>query len=504
LVLYIEGGGGIQVAGLDPLTGKTLWHEDASPGDTTGGVAPNLAVSGSTVAFLSAIDNSTGSSQLVGVDAATGHRLWHTPTGAFYDWPAPCADAARDICTTGSLGSSQETLALRFQASDGVPAGAVTITQSGGGRRIGPDLYDPGVRSPEAMVAVSGDSVAWDKPLDSVFAQGDSTDWGWSFIRVPAAGLFVGSVGGPPVSTTATSGVIDLARDQTAGFRISDGSVAWQDPGTWFACGQLPCPGQGLGDGIPTMGLRLRATGTVTSDTTGTLTLSPGGTVTLEGFDLATGKTIWSYDAGSNADLLDQLPPVIGSEVVALPATSGGGMVALNLATGKAAPVSPTAAGWCGSSVQYKTKVPYPKPGGGSLYERSAFSGYEPCDASGDSAAFPAKVPSFAGVTVDGLTVTSDSSEVAATPTVSLSHPLRSQVLGAAGERIIYSYEMYANDARTSVSVATIEFAAAPAGTALTWTEQGAYLDGFDGADAPRLREGGTAEMLDGLAKYLA
>jgi len=71
-------------------------------------------------------------------------------------------------------------------------------------------------------------------------------------------------------------------------------------------------------------------------------------------------------------------------------------------------------------------------------------------------------------------------------------------------QRIIYSYEMYANDARISVSVATIEFAATAEGTALTWTEQGAYLDGFDGDQASELRRGGTAEMLDGLAKYLA
>ena len=71
-------------------------------------------------------------------------------------------------------------------------------------------------------------------------------------------------------------------------------------------------------------------------------------------------------------------------------------------------------------------------------------------------------------------------------------------------QRIIYSYEMYANDARISVSVATIEFAATAEGTALTWTEQGAYLDGFDGDQAPRLRQGGTEEMLEGLAKYLA
>jgi uncharacterized protein YndB with AHSA1/START domain len=70
-------------------------------------------------------------------------------------------------------------------------------------------------------------------------------------------------------------------------------------------------------------------------------------------------------------------------------------------------------------------------------------------------------------------------------------------------QRIVYSYEMYANDVRISVSVATIEFAKSGDGTALTWTEQGAYLDGIDGAEAPALRQGGTAEMLDGLARYL-
>ena len=71
-------------------------------------------------------------------------------------------------------------------------------------------------------------------------------------------------------------------------------------------------------------------------------------------------------------------------------------------------------------------------------------------------------------------------------------------------QRIIYSYEMYADGARISVSVATIDFSQVADGTALTWTEQGAYLDGFDGADAPLLRAEGTSAMLDALAKYLA
>src|SRR5215469_2646395 len=72
------------------------------------------------------------------------------------------------------------------------------------------------------------------------------------------------------------------------------------------------------------------------------------------------------------------------------------------------------------------------------------------------------------------------------------------------GDRIIYSYEMYADGTRISVSVATIEFAETSDGAALTWTEQGSYLDGFDGSGAAQLRSEGTAEMLDGLEKYLA
>ena len=71
-------------------------------------------------------------------------------------------------------------------------------------------------------------------------------------------------------------------------------------------------------------------------------------------------------------------------------------------------------------------------------------------------------------------------------------------------QRIIYSYEMYADGTRISVSVATIELAATTGGTALTWTEQGTYLDGFDGPQAPQLRQEGTAAMLDGLAKHLS
>lgn len=68
------------------------------------------------------------------------------------------------------------------------------------------------------------------------------------------------------------------------------------------------------------------------------------------------------------------------------------------------------------------------------------------------------------------------------------------------GERIIWSYEMYLGETRISVSVATVQLRPEGAGTRLIFTEQGAFLDGFDD---PSLREHGTGELLDALGAEL-
>ena len=69
------------------------------------------------------------------------------------------------------------------------------------------------------------------------------------------------------------------------------------------------------------------------------------------------------------------------------------------------------------------------------------------------------------------------------------------------GERFIHTYEMHLDDARISVSVATVELeATAGGGTKLTMTEQGVFLDDLD---TPAAREHGTGELLDTLAAHL-
>ncbi|MDX8037163.1 SRPBCC family protein, partial [Lentzea sp. BCCO 10_0856] len=67
-------------------------------------------------------------------------------------------------------------------------------------------------------------------------------------------------------------------------------------------------------------------------------------------------------------------------------------------------------------------------------------------------------------------------------------------------QRIVSTYTMHANDKRTSVSLATVEFDQQDDKTTITVTEHGAF---FDGLDRPEWREQGTNALLDALGKSL-
>jgi uncharacterized protein YndB with AHSA1/START domain len=67
-------------------------------------------------------------------------------------------------------------------------------------------------------------------------------------------------------------------------------------------------------------------------------------------------------------------------------------------------------------------------------------------------------------------------------------------------QRIVYTNEMYADETRISVAVATVEFRDQEATTQLILTEQGVFLDGHD---TVAQREEGTRSLLDSLAAIL-
>jgi uncharacterized protein YndB with AHSA1/START domain len=68
-------------------------------------------------------------------------------------------------------------------------------------------------------------------------------------------------------------------------------------------------------------------------------------------------------------------------------------------------------------------------------------------------------------------------------------------------QRIVYTYEMSLEDTRISVSLATVEFTAVGDGGAhLIFTEQGAFLDGYE---FPARRADGMGSLLDALGAEL-
>ena len=68
------------------------------------------------------------------------------------------------------------------------------------------------------------------------------------------------------------------------------------------------------------------------------------------------------------------------------------------------------------------------------------------------------------------------------------------------GERLVYAYSLHVDERKISVSLATVEIAAAPGGSRLRMTEQGVFLDGYEDNGA---REHGTRELVERIAQTL-
>jgi uncharacterized protein YndB with AHSA1/START domain len=67
-------------------------------------------------------------------------------------------------------------------------------------------------------------------------------------------------------------------------------------------------------------------------------------------------------------------------------------------------------------------------------------------------------------------------------------------------QRIVFAYDMHIGENKISVSLVTVEIRPEGAGTHLTFTEQGVFLDGYDDAGS---RERGTRDLLDKLGASL-
>ena len=422
-VFYAQHAGSLEVLALDANDGSTAWVAPASPSYLTPGVPAVLAVRDGTVFYLEGVGPaSIGGARVVARDVATGKVVWQGPDGTFNSWPEICPDQTTDVCVSGQViaGYGQ----LRFSAATGKLVAVVRMgSRSNPGRELGLGLFDPGARHPEQIVAIAGGRLAWHRPLGDVFTlAGASTDGGWDFDRDAKLGLFVGSVGTEPVVTNGRE-TVQLDRQMTAGFTISKGAVAWRTPGE-YACQIVPCPGDGLsGYSSPStsfasvsVGVRVIETGTVSGGANLKTTVSPNATITIQGFDPATGKTDWSYNAGHAVNLIMAgALPLIGENSLVLHLTSG--EVVLNLRTGTTTRINPSARAWCAHTITYKlSQSQYFHGGSGGYVGQEALY---PCTLNGATSPIPATIPSFIserGANADGVVAWTEAGGVYARP----------------------------------------------------------------------------------------
>jgi outer membrane protein assembly factor BamB len=426
-VVYAHRTGSLEVVALNARDGSTAWAAIASPSYVTAGQPVMLAVRGLAVFYLGRAAGFVGAAQLVARDVASGSVIWRTPAGSFGSWPEICPDQSTAVCVTGSVpgvGSGE----LRFDAATGRPFSPVKIGASGfSGRELGPDLFDPGSRKPEVLLATNGPRVAWRRPLSEIFTlPRASSDGGWNFDRLTRLGLYVGSVGTTP-KITGTRGTVDLAHAMTAGFSVRDGQVRWRSNG-FYACTELPCPGRAMAGytdpenasgSTPAVALRTVAKGSATFSTSGGAPhVSADASVSIQGFDPATGRTSWSFDAGRNAGLISGqfFPARLDPDTIVLRDRSRR-LVALNLRTGSPRAVSPATAGWCERTLTYRLSNAGYYQGKSGMYVGQA--GLYACTVDGRRHGIPARIPlliSEIGAKTGGMTAWTDTNAVRAAP----------------------------------------------------------------------------------------
>jgi hypothetical protein len=292
-----QGDDDLQLRGWDAETGRLLWTRDVIPGGGTIGLF--LQVRSLTVgdrSYVAALEYLDDWHTIVVVDVRSGERLdYDYPEGLgdpFAFWadgrPEPCADDANAFCVVGYPTYGDEAILFRLDVEDRElreEAGAIP----GDARMLDAGIWStagrPATGGQEVLGYSVGGDVLWSWPYEEVFGPGYSSDFGWSWAYDSENDQFLsyggrGELGSLEYDITSTS-VVALDR--------ATGRTNWLVRGVDVTCASA--------FGEPGLRCRYHSGRIVFPDDT-----SPGEfvdvDVDLEGYDLATGETLWSVPLG--------------------------------------------------------------------------------------------------------------------------------------------------------------------------------------------------------------
>jgi hypothetical protein len=187
-----------------------------------------------------------------------------------------------------------------------------------------------------------------------------------------------------------------LGAQEMVAVRASDGVRLWKRYGLYG------CPAESINDVGQPIAVRCVVSGTLTYDATGENPTAHGLDVTIQGFNVHTGATLWSYHAGNAPGVIgvgSQTPVEISADVYAL-TNAAGHTTLLNLKTGAISTAPPTTVGWCIQNSTYTlTGVDQPD---GTLFDFASSGLAAPCTASGAPSHPADGTAAAAGTTVGG------------------------------------------------------------------------------------------------------
>jgi hypothetical protein len=372
--------GDLRVVALDAATGKRLWSDGTSAGD----VVPGIPVAPSTVegknghhyvAYYRRDPSRNLSARLVVADLRTGKPLVVTPPAFFTTSVGSCDDDV-DVCVTRSDLEPYVEKAVRLDLAkrrfvpepDDAPTGS---------RDIGYGLLQSETEGPTTLSVRDGTRLRWEHPLKQLFPGGQTPDGGWSIHLDEKAQVYVVSIASGPRMLGKRENVTTAL--VTAGLDAKTGKRLWLEPGTWWQChgdlmsydaDQKPYP------------VRCRYTGTVQRP--GSPRLSD---VKVEGFDVRTGRTTWSVDAGPLTALSggEKTVGTVGraSATAVLLALPGRPSQVVDLATGKSRAPAAGETFVCTRDTDYASPESWYREDGSAEHLWQGGTLGEPCDATG-------------------------------------------------------------------------------------------------------------------------
>ncbi|MHB8219118.1 MAG: hypothetical protein ACYDHU_02180 [Acidimicrobiales bacterium] len=347
----------VQTTGSEGTSMSKL-HVVAGPVAVVDGMTVDLAPGGG-----------RGSVIAEGVSISSGTVAWRRAAGTMTSPPSACA-GHRYFCVIG-----QGRLQLLSPTT-----GTVVRTVTGVERTLNVDLFElTGTPETWGQIGSSG-SVAWIRPLSSIFGPGYSSNYGWDIFS--AGGIDYGSVTAVPQGSSD-----NLGRSKTVGFSSATGKVVWSLPGESECGGTLVS--------VSTAPVVCRYTGTIHQPSPGTLPPLAGVTLDMEGIDPTTGTITWTRPIHEvrQVTFATGLPFAAGTRIVM--ATPGGPAVTLDLRSGAETPVHAGAVFWCAHTVtSYPTRT-------AQSGRRSGAPDYGGCTKSGAPVPTrPSTFPRTFGVTV--------------------------------------------------------------------------------------------------------